>query len=72
MEKKFENLGQRLCEIRTELGFSQEKIAKEIGVSRNTLSGAELGKKTLTDRQMRLFCNAFGINKDYLLFGKRL
>lgn len=50
--------------------YSQERIAKEIGISRNTLSDAEVGKKPLRERQINIFCNSFGINKDYLLYGK--
>ena len=64
-----DSIGKRLYEIRTELQYSQERVAKEIGVSRNTFSDAELGKKPLNDRQVNLFCNTFGINKDYLLYG---
>ena len=64
-----DSIGKRLYEIRTELQYSQERVAKEIGVSRNTFSDAELGKKPLNDRQINLFCNTFGINKDYFLHG---
>lgn len=59
----------RLFEIRTENGLSQEKFAKQVGVAKVTIVNAELGRKPLKERQIISICNRFGIQYEWLLYG---
>ena len=61
---------QRLYDIRIESGYSQKNFAKEVGISVNTYSKAEQGLKELSLRQVKLICNRFFVNQQYLLEGK--
>ena len=61
---------QRLYDIRIESGYSQKNFAKEVGISVNTYSKAEQGLKELSLRKVKLICNRFFVNQQYLLEGK--
>ena len=56
--------------LRTEGGFSQEEIAKEIGVSRSSYINIEQGKKELSLTEASDLARVFGISIDELLNGK--
>ncbi|MDY3006515.1 helix-turn-helix transcriptional regulator [Anaerococcus sp. AGMB00486] len=56
-------LKNRLKEVRKEQGFSQQKLADEIGVSRNTISSIETGQFNPTAKLALILCIA--LNKKF-------
>lgn len=60
---------QKIKSLRKEKGWSQEKIAKTIGVSRPTYTAIEAGKQKLDVEEAQKLANLFGIGVDELLSG---
>ena len=57
----------RLKELREQLGFSQARFARAIGVSQSTVGMWESGKNTPTFSTLESLANYFGVTVDYLL-----
>jgi transcriptional regulator with XRE-family HTH domain len=60
---------QKIKELRTEKGFSQDQIAKAINVSRPTYTAIESGKQELSLEEAKKLATLFGIGVDELLSG---
>lgn len=60
---------QKIKELRTGKGLSQEQIAQVIGVSRPTYTAIEAGKQKLDVEEAKKLANLFGIDVDALLSG---
>lgn len=60
---------QKIKELRTQRGFSQEHVAKAIGVSRPTYTAIEAGKQKLDLEEAKKLANLLGIDVDTLLSG---
>jgi len=60
------DLGQRISEIRKEKGFTQEEVAKSIGVSRTALTQMELGKRGIDVLELRELSSVLGFSVDAL------
>lgn len=60
---------QKIKELRTQKGFSQEQVAKVIGVSRPTYSAIEVGKQKLDLEEAQKLAKLFGIGVDEFLSG---
>lgn len=60
---------QKLKELRTEKGISQEVVARAIGVSRPTYTAIEAGKQELSLEEAKKLGTLFGIGVDELLSG---
>ena len=60
---------QKIKELRTEKGLSQEQVAKAIGVSRPTYTAIEVGKQKLDLEEAQKLAKLFGIGVDELLSG---
>ena len=60
------NIGERLKQLRTERGYSQEDVAKLIGVGRTTYLKYENGDNKPT-RKLKELSALFGVTTDYLL-----
>ena len=67
--KKYPPLGPVLRRLRLENGLSQEELAERSGITPQTVSSAELGKKALRPENIIKLCNALDISTDYLLQG---
>lgn len=59
-------IGQRLRELRCRAGFSQDKVAKIIGVSRPAYVNYENGKSKPT-RKLKELAKLFNVTVDYIL-----
>lgn len=66
-----ENLGTRIAHRRKELHLTQEQLAEKMGVSLQTISCIELGKKAVRPENLANLCLFLNVSADYLLFGKR-
>ena len=59
-------IGERLRELREHVGFSQDKVAKIIGVSRPAYVNYENGKSKPT-RKLKELAKLFNVTVDYIL-----
>ena len=61
-------LKNRLKEIRKAKGYSQQKLADEVGVSRNTISSIETGQFNPTAKLALILCIALDEKFEDLFF----
>ena len=64
-------MGKRIFARRKELKMTQESLAEKVGLSFQSVSCIELGKKGVRPENLIKICNALDVSADYLLFGKR-
>ena len=62
-------MGKRISKRRSQLHMTQEELAERAGITPQTVSTAELGKKALRPENIVKICGALGISTDYLLLG---
>ncbi len=60
-------IGDRLRELRENLGFMQITVSKKIGISNKVLSNYENNISTPDLQTLILICNFYNISADYLL-----
>lgn len=53
--------GERIRQLRTEIGYSQNKLATRAGISQAHLRKVEMGLSDISVGHLRLVCNALGI-----------
>ena len=56
------NVGKRIKELRTQAGYTQNKLAEWAGVSQTHLRRVELGEADITVNHLRLICDALGVS----------
>ncbi len=64
-------MGQRIALCRKERQLTQEQLAEKMGVSLQTVSCIELGKKAIRPENLAKLCTHLQISADFILFGKR-
>lgn len=64
-------MGARIASRRKELHMTQEQLADKIGVSLQTISCIELGKKAVRPENLANLCLQLDISADFILYGKR-
>ena len=69
MDITLQQVGRRLYERRKQLRMTQEELAERVGITAQTISTAELGKKAMRADTIIRVCAALDISADYLLFG---
>lgn len=65
------NMGVRIAQRRKELRLTQEQLAEKMGVSLQTVSCIELGKKAVRPENLANLCSYLDVTTDYILYGKR-
>lgn len=70
MDELLTQIGKRILERRKQLRLTQEELSERAGVTSQTISSAELGKKALRPENIIRVCSALEISTDYLLLGK--
>lgn len=70
MEVDQKLIGIRIMQRRKRLGLSQEKLAEQVGLSKNHISNIECGKSMPTTRFIMQICSILGETPDYYLIGK--
>jgi transcriptional regulator with XRE-family HTH domain len=63
-------LGERLIELRTALGLTQEEFAQKIRVSTGYIPSLERSHRELNPRLIKLISDTFGTNERWLKTGK--
>ena len=71
MEHLLTDMGLRIQELRKQMGMTQEALAERAGMTGQTISTAELGKKALRPENLVKLSYALGVSTDYLLTGCR-
>lgn len=66
-----ENMGSRIACRRKELRLTQEQLAEKTGVSLQTISCIELGKKAPRPENLAKLCTHLNVTSDYILYGRR-
>ncbi len=61
------NIGLRIKELRKEKSLSQEKLAKELGVGRTTITRWETGERYPELEKVVEISNFFNVSTDFLL-----
>lgn len=64
--------GERLKELRHKKGrvYTQEKVAEEVGISREYLNRLEAGKKGCSVDLLVIFAQYYDVTMDYITYGK--
>lgn len=70
MENLLQEVGNRITARRKQLRMTQDELSEKSGVTSQTISNAELGKKGLRPENIIRICSAMDISPDYLLLGK--
>lgn len=60
-------LNHLIHEERNKLKWSQDDLAKKLGVSRTAISQIESGDRGVSSSELKKLCEAFGVTADYLL-----
>lgn len=62
-------MNSRITQLRKDRGWTQDKFAEEMGISKNYVSLIENGKKIPSDRLISDICREFGIDEKWLRTG---
>lgn len=65
------DMGKRIAQQRKEKHMTQEQLAEKMGVSLQTISCIELGKKAVRPENLANLCNYLSVSADYILYGTR-
>lgn len=57
----------RLRDLRTERGWTQEELGTKLKVQKSAVSKYEIGRSALTDELIEQLCKIFDVSADYLL-----
>ena len=63
-------LGERLKQLRKELGLTQSAFAERIGSVQNTVTGYESGRRNPSAPVVSLICREFSVNEHWLRTGE--
>jgi len=58
---------ERLREYRKAMSLSQEYVAKQLGVSRTTITAIESGDRNVLANELELFADIYGVTVDRIL-----
>ena len=61
------NIADKLRDARVNLGFSQDYVAKCVGLSRSAVTQIELGNRKINADEITQFCKLYHLSADYLL-----
>ncbi len=70
MDDLLKQIGNRILHRRKQLRMTQEELSEKAGITPQTVSFAELGKKALRPENIIRVCSALDISTDYLLLGE--
>jgi transcriptional regulator with XRE-family HTH domain len=63
-------INQRVLRLRKVLGYSQEKFAEGLKLSRSFLAGIEVNRRKVNDRLIKMICLTYGANEDWFRTGE--
>ena len=65
------DMGMRIAQRRKDLRMTQEQLAEKMGLSLQSISCVELGKKAIRPENLANLCIHLDVTSDYILYGKR-
>lgn len=65
-------IGKRIRQLRLSHSWSQNELARRIGVNKSVISFYELGARFPTYDNLLRICDVFGVSTDYLIRGKEI
>ena len=63
-------MNERIALVRKSLGLTQEKLAEQVGLSRNFMWMIESGTRVPSDRTISDICREFNVNETWLRTGE--
>ena len=63
------NMNERIEELRSALGLSQDKFGEELGVTRTAVCAWENGRRGISEQIIVSICRAFNVNRSWLVEG---
>jgi len=63
-------INQRIKELREKLDLNQREFSKLLSLSGGYIAGIEVNLRKVNDRLVKLIISQFGVNGDWLRFGK--
>jgi transcriptional regulator with XRE-family HTH domain len=69
VEPVYRQLGAKIEQLRTMLGWTQIDLAKKVGLTRGSIANIELGRQRILLHDIEKFCKAFNIEPKVLLRG---
>lgn len=63
-------MNERIALVRKSLGLTQEKLAEQVGLSRNFMWMIESGTRAPSDRTISDICREFNVNETWLRTGE--
>lgn len=62
-------INERIKKLRKKENLTQEEFAKKIKMSRSNYTSIETGKQKITERNIKIICEQFNVNEDWLING---
>ena len=62
--------GERLSDLRKSLGLTMEAFGERIGMSKQSISNIESGRREMTDRMKIVICQKFNVSENWLETGE--
>lgn len=62
--------GERMREVRKNLGLTLDKFGEHIGIKKSALSSIENGKSNLTEANVKSICREFNVDEKWLRTGE--
>ena len=63
-------INDRLIELRKELGLNQKDFGKRISIVKSGVSNMENGIRNVSDRTIKMICQEFNVNEEWLRIGE--
>jgi len=63
-------IGERIKQLRKQLGISQDEFAVQIGLKQRTLSYIENGNRSILCSIVKKIHKEFNVNLEWIIFGK--
>ena len=64
------NVGERIKELRKDLGLTQQEFADKLNIKRNAITNYEVQRNDPSDVVLSLICKTWNVNLDWLKEGK--
>ena len=63
------SINERIRELRKHLGLTQVEFGRKIGIVQGNLTGIESGKKSVTQKTIKVICATYGVSEEWLETG---
>lgn len=63
-------MNERIKELRKHLGMSRSAFGGKMGLTGDVVNNLERGRVEIKEDRIKLICSTFGVNSDWLRYGK--